>query len=200
MKNLIKNSLVIVAVLTTLLSSAKESYSLRKANDEKTTLLKLENVKQGHQIFIKDNNGVVLYKEAIERSGSYVKGFDFTSLPNGKYFFEIEKDLKIEVIPFNIDSNVIKVNKELEATLFKPHVRTKESLVFLSKLTLDQTPLKVSVYYDNNGENYYELIHSESVKNAKIVEKVYALDKTKKGSYKIVTESKGRTFVNYFEL
>ena len=87
MKNLIKKSIVLVVLFTTLLGNANEISSLRNLNDEKTTMLTLQNVKQGNQLFIKDVFGLVLYKEAIQNSGEFVKGFDLTSLPDGDYYF-----------------------------------------------------------------------------------------------------------------
>jgi hypothetical protein len=39
------------------------------------------------------------------------------------------------------------------------------------------------------------LIHIETFKDTKIIERVYALDKTKKGKYKVVIKTEGREFI-----
>ena len=194
MKNLIKKSLVLVVLFTTLLGNANE-ISLRNLNDSNTTMLTLVNVKKGNQLLIKDAYGVVLYKESIEESGNYTKGFDLTSLPDGDYFFELNKELEIEVSPFIVNSNKVEFSKE--KTIFKPYVRNKENFVFVSHLSLHSKPLKIDLYYYVGG--HYQLIHSEVVKNKQRIEKVYGLDKNEIGKYKIKMTSEGRTFVEFFE-
>ncbi len=109
MKNLIKKSIVLVVLFTTLLVNANEISSLRNLKDEKTTMLTLLNVKKGNQLIMKDAFGKVLYRQSISNSGEFVKGFDLTSLPNGKYYFLLKGDLQKKIIPFRINKNVQKV-------------------------------------------------------------------------------------------
>lgn len=196
MKNLIRKSLVLVVLFTTLLGNANE-ISIRNLNDSKTTLLTLANVKQGNQLLIKDSFGIVLYKESIEKSGEYNKGFDLTSLPEGDYFFELNKGFEIKVIPFNLSYNAIEFNKDNEVTIFKPHVKIKENFVYVTQLSANKKPVAIDLYYFVDG--YYQLIHSEVVENKQRIEKVYSLDKNLLGKYKIEFKTEGKTFVEYFE-
>ncbi|NNK83514.1 MAG: hypothetical protein HKO92_10365 [Flavobacteriaceae bacterium] len=112
MKRIIKNSLLIVVFLTTIFGNANEAFILTKLRDNKTTMLTLLEVKEGSSLLIKDKSGVVLYREKIKSSGIYTKGFDFTSLPEGNYFFELDKDFEI---PFKviktIKSNSSKISR-----------------------------------------------------------------------------------------
>ncbi|MBT8260309.1 MAG: hypothetical protein KJN82_03275 [Bacteroidia bacterium] len=112
MKRIIKNSLLIVVFLTTMFGNANEAFILTKLRDNKTTMLTLLEVKEGSSLLIKDKSGVVLYREKIKSSGIYTKGFDFTSLPEGNYFFELDKDFEI---PFKviktIKSNSSKISR-----------------------------------------------------------------------------------------
>ncbi|MBT8394972.1 MAG: hypothetical protein KJN66_09000 [Bacteroidia bacterium] len=198
MKNLIKNSIVILVLFTTLIGNANEISSLRNLNDEKTTVLTLLNVKQGNQLFIKDVFGLVLYKEAIENSGEFVKGFDLTSLPNGKYYFELDKDLEIKVIPFKVSLNKVEFNKEKETTILKPYVTQKGNRVLVSKLSLSKQPLKVKIYYSNNSGSW-DLIHSETIENTMNIQKAYKLYKKEKGNYKVILKTEGRSFIEYLK-
>jgi hypothetical protein len=198
MKNLIKRSIVMAVLFTTMLSSANEISSLRNLNDEKTTMLTLLNVKEGNQLFIKDVFGLILYKESIKESGEFVKGFDLTSLPDGKYFFELDKDLEIAIIPFEVKMNTVEFNKELETTIYKPYITKKENRVLVSKLSLDKQPLEVKIYYDYNLGSY-DLIHSETIEKSMNIQRAYKLSKNEKGNYKVVLKTEGHTFIEYLE-
>ncbi len=127
MKNLIKKSIVLVVLFTTLLVNANEISSLRNLKDEKTTMLTLLNVKKGNQLIMKDAFGKVLYKQSISNSGEFVKGFDLTSLPNGKYYFLLKGDLQKKIIPFRINKNKLEYKKEKESTLEKTLSKSKKN-------------------------------------------------------------------------
>ena len=96
MKNAVKHSkkgILMVTLFATLLSFANDASFYTISTDAKRTALTLRDVKEGNLLSIKDNNGVVLYKESIQKTGIYTKGFDLTSLPDGMYVFELDKDL-----------------------------------------------------------------------------------------------------------
>ena len=93
MKKVIKKSILTVVMLTALLSNASEGSSFipKKENDIAKTIVTIKDVKEGQGLIIKDLNGIVLYKELIKETGMYNKSFDLTALPDGDYFFEVEK-------------------------------------------------------------------------------------------------------------
>ena len=201
MKKEVKTGILLVTMLATMFSYANRPTTFEKKVEIKNTTLSIHNVKQGQQLVIKDSNGVVLYKELIDRSGMYNKGFDLTALPNGEYYFELDKDTEIHVIPFKVHSNSVEFLKEKETKFFKPVVRFKDDKILLSRLSFDKKPLEVKIYYDDySGYGGYELIHSEAFKDTKIVERVYQLDKAKKGAYKVVVKTEGREFTDTMTL
>lgn len=195
MKKEVKKGILMVMMLSAMLSNATRPATFENKVEIKKSTLSIHNVKQGQQLVIKDYNGIVFYKELIEKSGAYSKGFDLTALPNGEYYFELDRDIEIQVIPFKVYMNKVEFLKEKETKFFKPVIRFKENKVLLSRLSFDSKPLEVKIYYDyDNGYSGYELLHSEKFKDTKIVERVYALDKTKKGNYKVVVKTEGREF------
>lgn len=195
MKKEVKKGILMVMMLSAMLSNATRPATFENKVEIKKSTLSIHNVKQGQQLVIKDYYGIVLYKELIEKSGAYSKGFDLTALPNGDYYFELDRDIEIQVIPFKVYMNKVEFLKEKETKFFKPVIRFKENKVLLSRLSFDNKPLEVKIYYDyDNGSSNYELLHSEKFKDTKIVERVYALDKTKKGNYKVVVKTEGREF------
>ena len=182
-----------VALLATVFGFAGEAKILVKKDSKKTALI-LNHVKKGNQISIKDNNGLVLYKELVETTGVYKKGFDLTSLPDGLYFFEVEKDLEVNTIPFTVNANDVTFNKADEETFFKPYVRQDKDFVFVTKLSPNLENVKISVYTNHNED--FQLVHSENIEDLKILERIYKLEK---GNYKIVINSNNKeytTFIN----
>lgn len=197
MKNLVKKSLVLVAFVASAYTYGSDASFSSKPN-EKTTTVTLKSVEKGNKLIIKDVHGTTLYKETIQHTGNYAKGFDLTTLPNGDYFFEVDKGLQISVIPFSVDFEKVSFNKESENVIHKPFVRTKNNAVYVTKLSLQKSPLTIKVYYEDKFS--YELIHTEDIEDAVTLEKVFRLDENEKGNYKIVIEDEGRTFTNYLKV
>lgn len=180
-------------MMTALLSFANEKASfVNIKNDAGRTSVTFINAKAGNLLSIKDENGIVLYKESIQKTGVYTKGFDLTSLPDGEYLFELDKDVEISTIPFTVKAKEVTFKKELEKTLFKPIARVKGNLVYITRLTLNKAPMDVEVYSENNGN--YELIHKETFKNTENIERLYRLSGLNKVDYKIVFKTEGRVF------
>jgi hypothetical protein len=190
MKNLAKKSLVAVGLMMSLSTLAGNTEVILNDKDSKVTNLSFENVKEGSTLTIKDLNGLVLYKEAIEQSGDYSKGFDLTTLPNGEYFFELNSELKIVVVPFNVKSNEVIFNKEREESIYKPLLIKKDQMVYVWKTEVDQSSLSYKIYYADN----YDLVLSEKFEEMEEVSKVYDFSTAKKGNYVFVFETNGRRY------
>ncbi|WP_157207114.1 hypothetical protein [Mariniflexile maritimum] len=192
MKNVLNNSkkrFLMVTMLITSLSFAKEPSFYSIKNDVKKTSLTLSNVKQGNKFSIKDKNGIVLYNEEIQKSGVYTKGFNFSSLPDGNYVFELDKDLEINTIPFTVKENTVSVNKNSETTTYKPYVKQKNNLLLISKLSPNFETMNISIYADNHRD--FELIYTEKIEGIKVIEKVYKLEK---GTYKVTINSNNKEY------
>jgi len=195
MKKLIKRSFVIVVMLATMLSNANEVSSLTKEKIKKVTNITFENVKQGSTLTIKDVNGLILFKELIEKSGEYTKGFDLTALPDGSYFFELEKEMQVKIMPFKVADNEVVFDKNEEYIINKPIVFTKDKLVYISKLTLNKEPLKVDIYFEND-----DLVFSEVLEGELNLDRIYDFSTSKKGGYKVVLRSEGRPFIKNIKI
>lgn len=196
MKNVIKTSkkgILMVTMLAASLSFATEKASfLNIKDDARKIAVTFADVKEGNLLSIKDENGIILYKESIQKTGVYTKGFDLTSLPDGDYIFELNKDVEITSIPFTVKASEVLFKKEMETTFFKPVTRVKGDLVFITRLSLEKAPMEIEVYSGVTGT--YELMHSETVTNTERVERLYRLTGLNKGDYKIVYKTEGRVF------
>jgi hypothetical protein len=196
MKNLVKKSLVVLGLFTSLMSYANAGSEMIKEKELKVTNMSFKSVKQGSKLTIKDSYGLVLYKESISKTGNYSKGFDLTALPNGDYYFELESELKIVLIPFNVALNEVNFIKEEKNTIYKPVVRVKDEMVYLSRSSIDENPINVKIYFSEN----YDLILSEKFEKESELKRVYDFSKSKKGNYVFVFESNGRKYSKYIKI
>lgn len=196
MKTAIKNTkkaILMLAILGSTTSFANNAYNPAPGDDEKTAIV-LENVKEGNLLSIKDNKGVIIYKEVIKTNGHYEKGFDLKALADGDYIFELEKDLEVSIIPFHVALNIVNFNKDDEASYFKPFVKQKGDLVIVSKLASNLEKTSIEIYAVNDGD--MKLRFSEKVENVQVIEKAFRLEE---GSFKIVINTNNKkytTFVN----
>ena len=195
MKKMIKKIVLVVAVFISVLTYASDNSQCTKENT-KLTHLSFGDIKEGAVIVIKNNAGLILYKESVKKSGAYSKDFDLTALPDGDYYFEVDKQFKIKIIPFTVISDTVMFNKEEEVTVSKPRVVVKGNNVFISRLALENTPLKIKIYYEG-----YDLVFSEALNNdAQRVKRIYDFSRVTSGNYEIVMESEGRTFIKNIKM
>ena len=194
-KTTLRKSILTAVMLTAMMSYATNGLEINHNNDLKKTTFSLNNVKEGNQLIIKDINGIILYKEQIEKSGTYSKGFDLTSLPSGSYVFELQKDLEIKFFPFTVNDETVVFNGE-ETIIHKPFVTQKGNYVYVSKLALNEEPLEIKIYYDS------ELIYSEEIKNTKTIEKTFKLSTKGRetSKYTMVLKTNDREYFEYITL
>jgi len=196
MKNLTKKSLIILGMFTSLASYASDGREMVKEKEPIVTNVSFKSVKQGSMLSIKDTRGLVLYKEAIVKSGGYSKGFDLTSLPNGDYYFELDKDMEIVVIPFNVVSNQVKFRREEKSIIFKPFIRVKDDMVYVSRVAYSESPIEYKIYYLGNND----LVLSEKSNDEKYFKKVYDFSTAEKGTYLFVIKSEGRKYTKTIKI
>ena len=196
MKNLTKRSLIILGLFTSLLSFANDGHKLIKEKEPKVTNVSFKNVKLGSMLSIKDINGLVIYKESIVKTGEYSKGFDLTALPNGDYYFELDTDLSIVIIPFNVVSNQVKFRREEKSTIFKPIIRVKNDMVYVSRSSNLESRVNYGIYYQKNND----LVYSEKLKSVKNFNRIYDFSTSEKGTYVFVFNAEGRKFSKTFKI
>ncbi len=189
----LKKSILILSLIGSIASFAGNSSNSFIKDGAKTPIV-LENVKEGNLLSIKDNKGVILYKEVIKTNGHYEKGFDLNNLPDGDYIFELEKDLEVSIIPFNVILHKVNFNKNDEASYFKPYIKQEDDLVIISKLASNLEKTSIEIYAVDAED--MKLRYSEKVENVQVIEKAFRLEE---GDFKIVISSNNKeytTFIN----
>lgn len=185
MKRVIRNGVLCVALLTCLQSSAVSTVT-----EPTKTVFKLKHLKKGQRLYIKNANGKILFKGMIKDDITLSKVYDINALPDGYYTAEIEKDTEIKIIPFSVMSHSVEYSKASETVVFKPVVRQKDNLVFISKNSFVNSDLSFKVYFENQND----AIIKEKVENQNSFNRIYDFSITEKGTYTFVFKTEGRTF------
>jgi hypothetical protein len=191
MKQLLKKCLLMVVLFTTI-----ESYSNEftfQANDQtkNVTAISIDSVNEGSLFVIKDSAGLILYREQIEETGTYSKRFDLTNLPDADYYFELDKQDKIKVIPFTVKHSIARIIKDAEYEVIKPEVTVKNDRVYISKTSSTKENVHIKIYYEGK-----DLAFSEKFKNTDKINRIYDFSTSKKGNYTIVFKAEGRSYSN----
>ncbi|QDO93070.1 hypothetical protein FNB79_03460 [Formosa sediminum] len=198
MKKIMTLSICMLVAATTFASSFANNLSSNfDGRKDMEITLTLDNVEAGQQLYIKDVNGFILYNKTFKTSGSVNNTFDFSTLPNGTYFFEHEKSYQVKIIPFNVIEGEVRFAPN-EKIIYKPVVKVKSNTVLLSKLQLDKQDVTVSLLFED--DNNFRVINTEKFTNTANIQRAYSLSKKAPGNYKIVVKSNGREFVEYFSI
>ena len=186
MKTLIKSILVVVMMLGTCVSYANKTLNV-------SPTYKLVN--EGSDISVIDAFGKLIYSGRINYDGNLIRLYDFSKLNNGIYTVEINKAFEIEVIDLEVKNENVRLIAETQEKIFKPIFRTKESKLIISKIALDSKEMDVELYFED------ELIYTERVEDKEdVLNRVYTLDKTKRGSYTAIIKTNDRVYIKYFKI
>jgi len=190
MKKIIKKSLLIVAVLTTMVAGAKElenGLNLRLI-DSKLIDLSLNNSDGSLTVRVKDSNDHILYSEQFNGS-QFSKKYDLKTLPTGSYFFEIEGETKIKLMKFTVNHKNVEFSNEIEKVYFKPVVRRDSDLIFINMIAMEKEPFTIALY--NEGE---KLLYKEEMDGIINIGKKLNISKLEKGTYRLLMKSNGKSF------
>lgn len=191
MKKVLKKSFLLMALFSSILAYSNEINFLENEKTENVTNLKIENVNEGSLFLVKDSNHFILYSEMIEKSGTFTKSFDLTNLPDADYYFEIDMEDEIKIIPFKVDESIAELIKDDEYNISKPEVLVRNDHVYISKIFTGEQTWEIEVYYEN-----YDLAYREKFKDVKNLTRVYDFSDSKKGDYTIIFSSEDRVIKN----
>ncbi len=193
MKTIKTKVLVVVFMLGAIVNYANSKDVNNVLNAKKIKVV-FNDVKKGHLLTIKDNDGIILHSETVSRAGLLDKVFDLSFLNDGKYTMELNKDFEIIVKTLVIKNNKVIFNENSKNVIFKPVIRNEENVLMISKIAFDKKPSKISLYYND------EIIYSETVKSEVLLNRVYKLDQEAKGDYQVVIYNNNRSYLHNFKI
>lgn len=197
MKNLNNNLVMLVMVMTTLLNFGNTKLGIDNLDpllDKSKLKVEFKNVREGNIVRIKTKNGTEIYSEEVSIEGTYKKVIDLSSLENGNYKIELEKDFEIIISNFYVENNKVIFMEKQNQTIFKPVIRYENDLLLVSKLSFNNDPYKLKIYYDN------EIIYTETLEKNSLINKVYRLQKEAKGPYTVVIYNNDRNYQYNFKI
>ncbi|WP_218598136.1 DUF3244 domain-containing protein [Polaribacter sp. NJDZ03] len=190
----IKKIILVALMLGTLITNANEKDNTNYKEAKGTVKVEFNNVKKGHTLTIKNANGLTVYNNEIKNSGNYSRTFDFSALENGVYAVELNKDFEIVIKQFYVENGLVSFINNNNEKIFKPIIRTEGKLLLISKISFNNEPLNVTLYYND------EAVLSETISGDKLLQRVYKLSEQKVGSYKVIISSNNRTYVKDFTI
>ena len=116
---------------------------------------------------------------------------DLTNLPDSQYYFEIDDEDEIEIIPFTIIESIAVVKQDEKSTIYKPEITVVDNMVYVSKKLDGKQSMDIEIYYED-----YNLAYGEKFKDVFSLSRVYDFSTSKKGKYIIHIKSEGKTFKN----
>jgi hypothetical protein len=194
MKTNKKLVLVVVFMLGTLFNYANNDKDFNRIVNAKKVRVAFKNVKKGNQLTIKDQKGTQLHSQIVFKEGNLNTFFDLSSLKDGKYTVELNKDYEIIVKTLEVKDSKVIFNKNSRKVIFKPVIRNQENVLMISKISFDKEPIQIALFYDN------ETIYSETVQCDSILNKVYKLDKKEKGDYQVIVYNNDRSYIYNFKI
>lgn len=181
--------------MTINLSYSGEVVTSSNQKNNTNTKVEFEIVKKGSVLSIKDEYGQTLYKERIKVNGSFSQTFDLSNLPDAKYHFELNDEHEIKIMPFMVSGSVAMFITNEESVISKPIIRVEENYIHITNNRPDNQNMNVKVYYEGS-----DLAFEESLKDIKMMNRTYDFSSSLRGSYTIVLETGGKTFVDYIKI
>ena len=194
MKTIKRRVLVVVFMLVTLFNYANNEKDFNNTMNANKVKVVFENVKKGHRLTFNDQNGIQLHSETISKEGELTKYFDLSSLNDGLYTIELNKEFLVVIKYLEVKDNKVIFIDNSEQVIFKPLIKNEGDLVLISKLDFNENPLKVTLFFEG------DMILSETIKSELIINRVYKLNKELKGNYTVVVNSNGKSYSSFFKI
>ncbi|MFI2743123.1 hypothetical protein ACG2LH_10320 [Zhouia sp. PK063] len=191
MKNILKLSLVIGALIVSLNANASDvDFSLNVTKVEGRTISFTLNKVQKIDLTLLDQNHQMVYSEHFDNKPVLKRTYNFAHLPNGTYFLEAETPLKVVNYVITVSNDGAEMNKKEVSEMYKPVVaQLNNGLVSVNLLSVDHSPLEVKVYDDN-----YNLVYNETLSGGFNLGKRFDFSKSISKDFTFVMSYKDKTF------
>ncbi|MHA3786882.1 hypothetical protein ACX0HA_01630 [Flavobacterium hauense] len=191
MKNVVKFGLALAVFLTAFgvrANDADFSVSVRSGLG-KLINFSINNTKAHVSITGKD--GEVLFEENIKgKDGKINRTYDLNAFPAGSYFLEAENGAKIARYEIKIDAKTALVSEKAIAEVIKPVVTTKNGIVTVTIKEVNNTPVEIILYDENNTELFNETFKGEAA-----YAKRFDTNKINAAKFTVVTKYNDKMFV-----
>ncbi|WPP52394.1 hypothetical protein [Catalinimonas niigatensis] len=178
MKIAILTIVALLTVNTAILAADDEDTHIRVRkvkSSEKEAFIRVTNIsgQTSATLRIKDKRGVTLHREEI-RDQSYMKKYDFSHLPNGKYTIEVRTKNGVSKEVFQITSG------QRNMLYFKPGVQLTPDMVKVAFMNKVDSPVFVRLY-----NRFGKVLYEEKVASQEIYSKGLNVSRLLRGNYSL---------------
>ena len=194
MKKILKLSLVLVVLLTTMNIHAGElefTLDVKKEKGKMVTfaLNKINKI----NLSVYDAEGGLIHSEMAESQTNINRTYDLRSLPDGTYFLEAESDIKIYSYEISVAGETASLSANAILEIYKPAFVNKKGLEWVSILNLEKSPVNIKVYDKENN-----MVYDSDALLDKDLKKAFNIDKIREEEYTFVMTYKDKTVMKTF--
>lgn len=190
MKKIVKLSLILVAVLTTMNINAAEgdiSLFVRKGKGKKVSFAM--NEVKNISLSIYDSKDKLIHTENVHSDKAISRTYDLAALPNGTYFLEAETSAKIVRYAITVVGETAALSQTISSEVFKPVLKNKNGEISLSILNLDKSPVNIKIY-----DIYENELYNTTVSEEQVIHKFFDIKNFPKEKYTFVMSYDDKVF------
>jgi hypothetical protein len=190
MKNLKINISIISLLLLINFVNADHLIDLRiLSSNNSSFIIQLSDIKYDTKCLLKNQQGVILYKEDIARAQIFQRSLNLIELPDGTYELQIEDDYKTETTSLTKSNGKVMAANQIKITTFKPQIVLKDTQLNVSLLALNNEKLTVSILDENQN-----IISEKKLSGSVNLGQAYDLSQLNPGHYTVQLYTNGKVY------
>lgn len=190
MKNLKINISIISLLLLINFVNADHLIDLRiLSSNNSSFIIQLSDIKYDTKCLLKNQQGVILYKEDIARAQIFQRSLNLIELPDGTYELQIEDDYKTETTSLTKSNGKVMTANQIKITTFKPQIVLKDTQLNVSLLALNNEKLTVSILDEDRN-----IISENNLSGSVNLVQAYDLSHLNPGHYTVQLYTNGKVY------
>jgi|TARA_B100000780_G_C20974233_1_gene389058 hypothetical protein len=159
------------------------------SSNNSSFIIQLSDIKYDTKCLLKNQQGVILYKEDIARAQIFQRSLNLIELPDGTYELQIEDDYKTETTSLTKSNGKVMATNQIKITTFKPQIVLKDTQLNVSLLALNNEKLTVSILDENQN-----IILEKKLSGSVNLGQSYDLSQLNAGDYTIQLYTNGKVY------
>lgn len=194
MKNLIKISLVIAAILLMATGAFANDFLLKTGTGNQKTISILINEVQDVNLSLYGLNEEVIYEQKIQTKQATTKTYNLDALPDGSYTLKLVVGSKITTYKIAIQENKAAISEPVIAEVIKPVLTKDKAIITLDLGNTYKGEVEVQVFNEYNEELYSQKFEDQS----KLIKK-FDTSKTYSKQLTFIVKSNHQEFIKTIE-
>jgi hypothetical protein len=194
MKKISKYSLVLVVTLLTMnMFAGTVDFTLDVKKEQGKLVTFALNQTEIIDLSIYDAEGKMIHSENVNSRKSVNRTYDLNALPEGTYFLQAESDSKISRFEISVVGETASLSSDVVSEVYKPVFAYRKGLVWVNILNMDQSPVNIKIYDNQNNE-----VYDSAFLTGQNVAKVFDINNFQNEEYTFVVTVNNKTFTKTF--